>query len=81
MAATNTFTLAQDAKKKDWVLIEAGKTRAKKRFAKKTDATDKAVREAVGAAGGTVKVMKSDGTVQKTIAVAAARKHLLRKKQ
>jgi hypothetical protein len=71
MAATPTFKLAQDAKKKDWVLIEDGKTRAKKRFAKKTEASAATLRKLLAKTGGSVKVMKADGTVQTTIDVAA----------
>lgn len=59
------FTLTYDKARDDWVLIEDGASRAKKRFARKEDATAGGVLAAVlGKEGGSVKIRKLDGTYQ-----------------
>ena len=64
MAKLPKYTLSQDKKKNDWVLMENGSTRAKKRFAKKADATTGgALSKAVGKAGGSVKIKKQNGRI------------------
>ena len=65
MAKLPKYTLSQDKKKDDWVLKENGSTRARKRFAKKSDATTGgALSRAVGKAGGSVKIKKQNGRIQ-----------------
>jgi len=73
MTDTKTYTLSQDPKKKDWVLLVKGGKRATKRFASKTDANAKAIRTAVGADGGTVSILKGDGTLQSTLKVTGTK--------
>lgn len=73
MTATKLYTLSQDPKKKDWVLLVKGGKRATKRFASKTDASAKAIRTAVGADGGTVSILKGDGTLQSTLKVTGTK--------
>lgn len=73
MTDTKTYTLSQDPKKKDWVLLVKGGKRATKRFASKTDANAKAIRTAVGADGGTVSILKGDGSLQSTLTVKATK--------
>lgn len=59
------FTLEHDKKKGDWTLVEEGASRAKKRFARKEDATaGGALAGALGKEGGSVKIRKLDGTYQ-----------------
>lgn len=65
MAKLPKYTLSHDDKKKDWVLKEDGANRAKRRFEHKEDATTGgALRNAVGSAGGSVKIQKMDGRYQ-----------------
>ena len=59
------YTLSHDEKKNDWVLKEDGASRARRRFETKADATaGSALHDAVGAAGGSVKIQKKDGQYQ-----------------
>ena len=65
MAKLPKFTLSYDAKKEDWVLKQDGADRAKRRFARKADATAGGVLESlVGNAGGSVKIKKQNGRIQ-----------------
>jgi len=73
MTETKTYTLSQDPKKKDWVLLVKGGKRATKRFASKTEASAKAIRTAVGAEGGMVSILKGDGTLQSTLTVKSTK--------
>jgi len=73
MTETKTYTLSQDPKKKDWVLLVKGGKRATKRFASKTDASAKAIRASVGAEGGTVSILKGDGSLQSTLTVKSTK--------
>ena len=66
MAKLPKYTLYHDEKKNDWVLKEDGASRAKRRFESKADATaGDALRNAVGVAGGSVKIQRKDGQYQK----------------
>ena len=59
------YTLSKDQAKNDWVLKEDGGSRAKRRFATKSEATEGGVLEnAVGNSGGSVKIKKEDGQFQ-----------------
>ena len=73
MTQTKTYTLSQDPKKKDWVLLVKDGKRATKRFASKTEASAKAIRTAVGADGGMVSILKGDGTLQSTLTVKSTK--------
>ncbi|KAB2869776.1 MAG: DUF2188 domain-containing protein [Bauldia sp.] len=59
------FTLSRDKASKDWVLREEGASRARRRFDTKEEATAGGVlSEALGSAGGSVRIRKTDGTIQ-----------------
>ena len=65
MARLPKYTLSHDENKDDWVLREDGAPRAKRRFESKADATaGGALRDALGGAGGSVKIQKKDGKYQ-----------------
>ena len=59
------YTLSHDEKKGDWALSEDGSGKVKSRFDSKAEAlAGGALRKAVGATGGSVKIQKIDGTFQ-----------------
>jgi hypothetical protein len=59
------FDLVKDDKKGDWKLEPEGGGRAKRRFDTKEDATKGgALSDALGGAGGSVRIRKTDGTIQ-----------------
>ena len=65
MATLRKFDLSKDDKKGDWVLVEEGKSRARRRFPTKSAATGKGVLEdALGPKGGSVRIHKEDGKFQ-----------------
>lgn len=65
MAKLPKYTLSHDEKKDDWILKEDGSSRATRRFEHKGDATKGGtLQNAVGAAGGSVKIQKKDGRFQ-----------------
>ena len=65
MARLPKFTLERDEKREDWRLVNDKTDRTVERFETKSDATTRgALREAVGGAGGSVKIQKMDGKFQ-----------------
>ena len=59
------YHLTKDAKKGDWALKKEGADRATRRFDTKDDATKGgALPGAIGGAGGSVRIHKTDGTIQ-----------------
>ena len=59
------FMLAKDKERDDWVLREQGASRARKRFATKSDALAAgALAAALGQAGGSVRIRKENGRIQ-----------------
>lgn len=59
------YHLVKDEKKDDWKLEKEGSDRAVRRFDTKEDATKGGVLpKAVGQAGGSVRIHKTDGTIQ-----------------
>ena len=65
MADLPKYTLTHDDKKDDWVLKKDGSDRATRRFENKADATKGgALADALGSAGGSVKIQKKDGLYQ-----------------
>lgn len=65
MGKLKKYTLSHDDKNNDWVLKEDGQNRAKRRFGNKSEATaGGALSDALGKAGGSVKIQKVDGQYQ-----------------
>ncbi|WP_193369328.1 DUF2188 domain-containing protein [Pelagibius marinus] len=59
------FTLSRDKNNNDWVLKADGSGRSVRRFETKAEATAGGVlQNAVGGAGGSVKIKKSNGRIQ-----------------
>ncbi|HMN85202.1 MAG TPA: DUF2188 domain-containing protein [Bauldia sp.] len=59
------FTLSKDGANGDWVLKEEGASRARRTFETKDQATAGGVlNEALGTAGGSVRIRRTDGTIQ-----------------
>lgn len=59
------YTLSYDEKQDDWQLRKDGADRATRRFATKEEATQGGVlEEAIGSAGGSVKIQKKTGQFQ-----------------
>lgn len=57
------YTLHKDEKSEKWRLEKEGSDRAKRTFDSKTEAL-KNLREAVGPSGGSVRIRKTDNTIQ-----------------
>ena len=59
------YTLVHDDKKDDWALTNDATGKTIRRFETKEDATERGVlKEAVGKAGGSVKIQKENGRYQ-----------------
>jgi hypothetical protein len=59
------YTLTKDEKRDDWKLTHDASDRVVRRFETKGDATERgALRDAVGGAGGSVRIQKEDGRYQ-----------------
>ena len=68
------FTLSKDRERGDWVLREQGATRARKRFKTKTEAlSGRAIAQALGAIGGSVRIKKENGRIQEERTVPRSR--------
>lgn len=61
--ALDKYTLHKDGKSDKWRLEKEGADRAKRTFERKEDAL-KNLRDAVGPAGGSVRIRKTDNTIQ-----------------
>lgn len=65
MANLPRYTLSKDEKRDDWKLTHDASSRVVQRFETKGDATARgALREAVGGAGGSVRIQKESGRYQ-----------------
>ena len=68
------FTLHKDQKSQKWRLEKEGSTRAVKVFDRKTDATKGgALSDAIGKAGGSVRIRKVDNTIQEERTIPPAK--------
>ena len=65
MAKLRKYTLSKDKKAGDWVLRQDGSSRATRRFDTKAEALKGGVLfDAIGKAGGSVKIKKENGRIQ-----------------
>ena len=68
------FTLHKDQKSQKWRLEKEGSNRAVKVFDRKTDATKGgALSDAIGKAGGSVRIRKVDNTIQEERTIPPAK--------
>lgn len=61
--SVDKYTLHKDQKSKKWRLEKEGSDRAKKTYETKSEAV-KDLRSAVGSSGGSVRIRKTDNTIQ-----------------
>ena len=65
MAKLRRFTLSKDKERGDWVLMESGASRARRRCDTKGQATVAgALEKALGTEGGSVRIKKENGRIQ-----------------
>lgn len=70
----NNYDLHFDEKSEKWRLEKEGSDRAVKLFDRKADATaGGALKEAIGKAGGSVRIKKLDGQIQEERTIAPAK--------